>query len=242
MVVEMWHLLSFAAILSPHIPVVGGIEQEQQTFPIGTCEYYNNPLGQTVWDGPTCHRLCDHYNLTTGQEGTHRDRELNCTYDGPTRTHACEGAKYVSISECQHSNPAQGPYDRFQCICGDDETIVCDSDYHTDFARDNVAFAWRRPPLECESLNVTDLESCIDVATFGGTDWYCNMSSTPCILKYERVGDYMMCTRKWRQGNPTVICGDACAWTSGGSYFASLGYGALGVAVLVVSIGTIVLL
>eukprot|EP00957_Ditylum_brightwellii_P210373 15364893-Ditylum_brightwellii.AAC.5 len=236
-------LLSFAAFLCS-----SSSNEEQQTFPIGTCEYniftsFGSPLSLKVFDGATCHRLCHHYNLTTGPDGTYLDRELNCTWgsDGPNRTHTCEDAELVVFSECQQSIPSRGPYDRTQCVCGDDEIVVCDSDYDS-ILGDNTAFVSRRPPLECESMNITDLESCIDVATYGGRDWYCNDSGTPCILKYERVGDYMMCTRKWREGDPTVICGDACAWTrSGASYTVGLGFGALGVAVAA-SIGTTLLL
>ena len=219
-----------------------GEEQQQIMFPIGPC---SDPLSQTVYDGPTCHRLCHQDNLTTGCDGTYPDQELDCTYesDGPNQTHACEDAKLVVFSECQHSLPSSGPYDRTQCVCGGDDAIVaCDSDYYRDYPGDDNPFS-RRPPLECESINITDLESCIDVATSGGTDWYCNKSSTPCDLKYEAVGDYMMCTKKWGpDGGPNVICGDACAWTpSGGSYTSGMEFGALGVAIAA-SIGTVLVL
>lgn len=148
--------------------------------------------------------LCEHFNLTE-LPGTWPERDLNCTYDENTDTVTCaDNTKFKTFSECQHSMPSIGPYDRQQCVCGDDEIVVCDSEYS----------AWRRiPPLECASINITSRESCIDVATNGGKGTYCNESDTPCILKYQKIGQHMMCTSQWRLEEPTVLCGDACAWT-----------------------------
>lgn len=221
-------LLSFAAFLFSHLPLARGSEEQQQTFPLGTCtgSYWYNPLNITSKE--SCHYLCHHYNLTTGPDGTHLDRELDCTYDedGPNSIETCEGAKFVVSSECQQRFPLKGPYDRTRCICGDDEIVLCDSDY---FASP--------PPLECESMDITDLKSCIDVPDP-------NLSWGNDNMRYEKVGDHMMCMNypNVPKGDVWVVCGDACAYTtSGGSPTARFGFGSLGVAVAV-SIGTILLL
>lgn len=229
--------LALAAILS----VCGS--EEERTFPTGTCEYpdFDSPLSLKVYDGPTCHRLCNHHNLTSSP-GTYPDVQLDCIYNSSTQDHTCEDAKFITFSECQQSSPALGSYDRNQCVCtgGEDDIVVCDSDYYKDKPINEGSLVGRRPPLECESVNITSLESCIDVATYGGRDFYCNHSSTPCELKYRKVGDYMMCTSKWRQGNPTVICGDACAWDSSEGTQKS-GFGAVGLVLSIGSAGAVLL-
>ena len=65
--------LALAAILS-----VRGSEEER-TFPTGTCEYpdFDSTLSLKVYDGPTCHRICNHHNLTSSP-GTYPDVELDC--------------------------------------------------------------------------------------------------------------------------------------------------------------------
>lgn len=193
-----------------------GMEANESLFPVGRC-------GQSllleeyifVKDGKSCHELCEHFNLTSSEP----DREeLKCisnrteTEYSVVYSQVCEDAKFLYFDECQQRMPSAGPYNRMQCLCGgeDDEentqVMVCDSDYYENLED-------RRPPLECASLNITDRNSCIDVATSFGKDWYCNSTSTPCTLKYQTIGNRAMCTKAWRQGSPEVICGDACAWT-----------------------------
>jgi len=182
--------------------------EEQLSFPVGPCDqlYIKFPELSGAYDGESCHQLCDHFNLLTESNGTWPDRDVGCNYDETLPGVVCEDAKFLWFSECQQRLPAIGPYERTQCVCGGDEVVVCDSDYYKDFNG-------QRPPLECASLNITDRDSCIDVATSFGNDFYCNKSSTPCVLKYQTIGNHTMCTSKWRQGSVEVICGDACAWT-----------------------------
>ena len=175
---------------------------EEPSFPAGSC----HNLDTFANDGESCHALCHQFNLLAESNGTWPDRDVGCHWDETARAVVCEDAQLRRFSECQQQSPDEGPYERTQCVCGGEEVVACDSDYHTD-KND------KRPPLECASLNVTDRNSCIDVATNFGKDWYCNESSTPCVLKYQTIGDRAMCTSKWREGSPDVICGDACAWT-----------------------------
>jgi len=204
-----------AVVLATAIPFVRSADQ---TFPIGTCRRLESGDGVTnVDDGPSCLEMCEVFNLTesTGTTGI-PGVDLNCDYDEDedTQNQTCKDAKFKRFSECQQSIPETGPYDRSQCVCGADEIVLCDSDYHTDYTESNGSFVHRRPPLECESMNITSIDTCIDVATLGGQDFYCNKSSTPCNFKYEKIGDYMMCSYKWRKGSWTVLCGDACAYTT----------------------------
>ena len=85
-------------------------------------------------------------------------------------------------------------------------TIACDS-----------RFEWERgppyvPPLQCESMNITSEETCIDHQM--KNDVYCTLGGPPteCIIKYHNIGGTMTCSTKWWRSF-SVVCGDACAWT-----------------------------
>ena len=189
-------------------------------LPVGPCDFWylqaTYPDLSGAYDGQSCHQLCEHFDLLTDSNGTWPERELECSYKATatSQTSICEDATFLVFSKCQQRLSEYGPYNRTQCVCGSSEdedktqpVVVCDSDYYK--SREGA-----RPPLECASLNITDRNSCIDVATRFGQDFYCNKSSTPCTLKYQTtMGNHAMCTSQWRQGCPEVICGDACAWT-----------------------------
>ena len=222
-----------------------GMEANESLFPVGEC--FENLFFEEkyffVKSGKSCHELCEHFNLTSSPEP---DRELKCirnrteTEYSVVYSESCEDAKFLTFDECQQRYPGK-PYNRVQCLCGGEDeddaqqVMVCDTDYYRELTR-------TRPPLECASLNITDRNSCIDVATSFGKDRYCNHTSTPCTLKYQTIGNRAMCTKRWGwEGTPEVICGDACAWTeeawSGGHRIAGrLGITglALGIAIAIV--------
>ena len=69
------------------------------------------------------------------------------------------------------------------------------------------------PPLQCESMDITSEESCIDHQV--KNRFYCRVGGvTPCVIKYQNIGGTMTCSTKWRSSF-WVVCGDACAWTEG---------------------------
>ena len=81
------------------------------------------------------------------------------------------------------------------------------------------------PPLQCESMDITSEESCIDHQM---KNMYCE--SGGCIIKYQNIGGTMTCSTKWRRSF-WVVCGDACAWTEG-EFFDSGTWLAPGLAVI----------
>ena len=103
--------------------------------------------------------------------------------------------------------PNTAPNEHKQCVCGpedSEQTVAC-----------NIKpVAGRVPPLQCESMNITSEESCIDHQM--KNDVYCTLGDPPteCIIKYHNIGGTMTCSTKWWRSF-SVVCGDACAWTEG---------------------------
>ena len=117
----------------------------------------------------------------------------------------CDGSELKTYSECQVEFPNTAPNEHKQCVCGpedSEQTVAC-----------NIKpVAGRVPPLQCESMNITSEESCIDHQM--KNDVYCTLGDPPteCIIKYHNIGGTMTCSTKWRRSF-SVVCGDACAWT-----------------------------
>lgn len=147
------------------------LKKEQQVFPMGPCDgmLLSATFSGVAYDGQSCHKLCEHFNLLTDSNGTRPERELECSYEGTretSQTPIYKDAMFLRFDDCQIRLPEHEAFKHTQCMCGSedkDETqqvVVCDSDYYL-----SIEGASHRPPLECTSLNITDLNLCIGVAT-----------------------------------------------------------------------------
>ena len=80
------------------------------------------------------------------------------------------------------------------------------------------------PPLQCESMNITSEETCIDY-------YKDDLFFDSFVIKYQNIGGTMTCSKKNRLRSFSVVCGDACAWTEG-EFFDSGTWLAPGLAVI----------
>ena len=166
----------------------------QKEEAVQQCQPWHDDQPWHVLNERDCNRLCRQLGLI-GDDVPECERSW-----GP-----CDGSELKTYSECQVEFPNTAPNEHKQCVCGpedSEQTVAC-----------NIKpVAGRVPPLQCESMNITSEESCIDHQM--KNDVYCTLGDPPteCIIKYHNIGGTMTCSTKWRRSF-SVVCGDACAWT-----------------------------